>query len=390
MHPDPMRQEVTLVRVLPRRERPARLSSNRRKTEFRRAALPAPVPRKTLRAMETNHLRRRSVLAAATGAALTAVAGCATPTPTMPQPISVISFGGGFNLPLWAARDQGFFARNGLDATLTITADSKQVFTGIMEGRYQVAITAFDNIVAYQEGQGEVKFDPPSDFFGFMGSDDGFLSLVAVPEVTSVAQLKGRTISVDAMTNGFSFALREMLARGGVSEADVKWARAGGTDRRFAALMERQHDATMLRAPFDLQAKNRGFQQLATAREVIGPYLGIVGAARRSWAQQNPTQVVAFIRAYRDAIRWLEAPANRGAAQALLMANVPGMSAQVAAQSCELMLHPRTGFFNDAGLDDAGVRAVLELRGRLGEPARRLTDPDKYIDRRYWREAMAR
>jgi ABC-type nitrate/sulfonate/bicarbonate transport system substrate-binding protein len=177
---------------------------------------------------------------------------------------------------------------------------------------------------------------------------------------------------------------------GGVSEADVKWARAGGTDRRFAALMERQHDATMLRAPFDLQAKNRGFQQLATAREVIGPYLGIVGAARRSWAQQNPTQVVAFIRAYRDAIRWLEAPANRGAAQALLMANVPGMSAQVAAQSCELMLHPRTGFFNDAGLDDAGVRAVLELRGRLGEPARRLTDPDKYIDRRYWREAMAR
>jgi hypothetical protein len=196
-----------------------------------------------------------------------------------PQPICVISFGGGFNLPLWAARDHGFFAQHGLAATLQVTPDSRNVFTGLMEGRYHVAITAFDNIVAYQEGQGEVKFDPPSDFFAFMGSDDGFLSLVAVPGVTAIPQLKGRTLSVDAMSNGFSFVLREMLARNGVAESDVQWARAGGTDRRFAALMAQQHDATMLRAPFDLQARNRGFHQLATAREAIGPYLGIVGAA---------------------------------------------------------------------------------------------------------------
>jgi ABC-type nitrate/sulfonate/bicarbonate transport system substrate-binding protein len=332
-------------------------------------------------------LRRRTLLAAAPGAAL-AAAGCAH-VPTPPQPISVISFGGGFNLPLWAARDQGFFARHGLVPTLQVTPDSRNVFSGLMEGRYHVAITAFDNIVAYQEGQGEVKFDPPSDFFAFMGSDDGFLSLVAAPDVKTIAQLKGRTISVDAMTNGFSFALREMLARNGVSEADVKWARAGGTDRRFAALMERQHDATMLRAPFDLQARNRGFNQLATAREVIGPYLGIVGAARRSWAQQHPQQVVGFIRAYRDAVRWLEDPANRGAAQALLQANVPNMPAQVAAQSCALMLDAKSGFFRDVDMEPRAVQAVLDLRGKLGEPPRQLTDPDKYVDRRYWREAMA-
>ena len=257
-----------------------------------------------------------------------------------------------------------------------------------MEGRFHVAVTAFDNIVAYQEGQGEVKFDPPSDFFAFMGSDDGFLSLVAAPDVKSIAQLKGRTVSVDAMSNGFSFVLREMLARNGVAESDVKWARAGGTDRRFAALMERQHDATMLRAPFDLQARNRGFNQLATARDVIGPYLGIVGAARRSWAQQHPAQVVGFIRAYRDAVRWLQDPANRPAAQALLVANVPGMTPQIAEQSCALMLDAASGFFSDAGLNPQGVQAVLALRGKLAEPPRPLTDPDKYVDRRYWRQAV--
>src|SRR4051812_39670836 len=321
--------------------------------------------RKTLRPMETNKIRRRGVLAAASGAALASLAGCAATPPLTPQPISVISFGGGFNLPLWAAREQGFFTRHGLLADLQVTPDSKNVFNGLMEGRYQVAITAFDNIVAYQEGQGELKFDPPSDFFAFMGSDDGFLSLVATPEIKTVAQLKGKTVSVDAMSNGFSFALREMLARNGVAESDVKWARAGGTDRRFAALMEGQHDATMLRAPFDLQAKNRGFNQLATAREVIGPYMGICGAARRSWAREHPAEVVGFIRAYRDAIRWLQEPANRPAAQGLLLANVPGMTPQIAEQSCALMLDVHSGFFRDVRMDPQAVQAVLALRSKL-------------------------
>ena len=312
----------------------------------------------------------------------------ATPAAPIPGAIQVISFGGGFNLPLWAARDQGFFKKHGIEVQHTITADSKQVFSGLMEGKYHVAITALDNILAYQEGQGELKFDPPSDFFGFMGSDDGFLSLVAAPDVKSFADLKGKTISVDAMSNGFSFALRDMLARNGIKESDVQWARAGGTDRRFAALMEGQHAATMLRAPFDLQAKNRGFNQLATTRSTIGNYMGIVGASRRSWAASNEAQVVSFIRAYRDAIRWLKMPENRPQAQALLMKYVPNMNAQIAAQSGDLLLDPQSGFFSDVQLDDKGIQAVMDLRSKLGESTQKLTDPSKYIDKRYWQKAM--
>ena len=321
-------------------------------------------------------------------ASVNAQTPAAPPAAPVPGAIQVISFGGGFNLPLWAAKDQGFFKKHGIEVQHTITADSKQVFSGLMEGKYHVAVTALDNILAYQEGQGELKFDPPSDFFGFMGSDDGFLSLVAAPDVKSFADLKGKTISVDAMSNGFSFALRDMLARNGIKESDVQWARAGGTDRRFAALMEGQHAATMLRAPFDLQAKNRGFNQLATTRSTIGNYMGIVGASRRSWAASNEAQVVSFIRAYRDAIRWLKMPENRPQAQALLMKYVPNMNAQIAAQSGDLLLDPQSGFFSDVQLDDKGIQAVMDLRSKLGESTQKLTDPSKYVDKRYWQKAM--
>jgi ABC-type nitrate/sulfonate/bicarbonate transport system substrate-binding protein len=304
------------------------------------------------------------------------------------QEVALISFGGGFNLPVWAAQEQGFFAAHGLSVQHTITADSKQVFSGLMEGKYHIAVTALDNILAYQEGQGEIKFDPTSDFFGFMGSDDGFLSLVSAPDVRTFADLRGKTVSVDAMGNGFSFAMRDMMRRNGVTEADVQWARAGGTDRRYAALIEGQHAATMLRAPFDIQAKNRGFNVLATTRDVIGPYLGIVGAARRSWAQSNQTTVVGFIRAYRDAVTWLKASGNRRTAQALLMRKVPSMTEALAAQSCAMLLDPKTGFYADVALDAKAVQAVLDLRSKLGEGGKVLTDQDRYVDRRYWEIAM--
>jgi ABC-type nitrate/sulfonate/bicarbonate transport system substrate-binding protein len=132
-------------------------------------------------------ITRRTILNTLAAAAPLGLAACASPpaaAPAMPvstEPLQIISFGGGFNLPLWAARDQGFFTRHGINAQLTITPDSRQLFSGMMQGKYHIAITAFDNILAYQEGQGEVKFDPPSDFFAFMASDDGFLSLVAAP-----------------------------------------------------------------------------------------------------------------------------------------------------------------------------------------------------------------
>lgn len=304
-----------------------------------------------------------------------------------PGQISVISFGGGFNLPLWAAQAQGLFARHGVDIVLHFTVDSRQVFRGLMQDDYHVAITAFDNIVAHQAGHADPVGDAATDFFAFMGSDDGFLSLVGAPDVPDFAALAGRAVTVDDPANGFSMVLREMLARHGLSADDVRWERAGGTDRRYAALLEGRHGATMLRTPFDLMALRQGCHLLASTRETVGRYMGIVGAARRSWAAAHAATLVGFIRAYRDAIQWLKAPPNRPAALALLMAHVPGMSAEVAAMSCDAMLDANGGFFDDVRLDPEGARAVLDLRAKFRALSPPFDSPGSHIDERYWRAA---
>jgi ABC-type nitrate/sulfonate/bicarbonate transport system substrate-binding protein len=185
------------------------------------------------------------------------------------------------------------------------------------------------------------------------------------------------------MTTGYAFVLRELLAKNGISESEVTFERAGGVLGRFQELLKGTHAGTMLITPFDLLAMQKGHTQLARAAEHLGAYQGVVGAARRSWAQQNEAALVGFIRAYRQGVQFLYEPVNWEIAEALLVANVRAMTPQLAKQSLNILLHPRTGFYKDAALDMKGVQTVLALRSKYGEPKKQLTDTAKYIDTSY-------
>ncbi|HUQ25305.1 MAG TPA: ABC transporter substrate-binding protein [Burkholderiales bacterium] len=287
----------------------------------------------------------------------------------------VVVFPGGFNLPTWAAARQGFFEQNGVSVELTLTPSSTFQMQGLAEGRFDIAMTAFDNVVAYQEGQGEAKIPDNPDMFAFMGSDNGFLSLLGGRGVKSFADLKGKKLSVDAMTTGFAFVLRELLAKNGIAESDVTFERAGGVVERFQALMKGAHAATMVLTPFDLIGAAQGCTQLARAGEHLGAYLGVVGAARRSWAQQNEQALAGFVRAYRDGVAFLYE--NRPIAEALLVANMRAMTPELARRSLEVFLDERTGFHKDLRLDTKGMQTVLDLRSKF--TGKRLTDPEKYL-----------
>lgn len=306
------------------------------------------------------------------------------------QALNVVVFPGGFNLPLWAAEQQGFFERNAIRVVLTPTPSSTFQMQGLAEGRFDIAMTAIDNVVAYQEGQGEAAIPEHPDLFAFMGADHGFLSLVGGHGVRAVAELKGRKLSVDAMTTGYAFVLRELLAKHGIAESEVTFERAGGALGRFEALLKGAHAGTMLVTPFDLLAMNKGHVQLARAADALGAYQGVVAAARRSWARQNEASVVGYVRGWRAGVRFLYEPANREAAEALLVANVPAMTPQLARQSLQVLLDDRRGFFREPAVDMDGLATVLALRSKYGEPRKLLSDPAKYVDHAYVNKAEER
>jgi ABC-type nitrate/sulfonate/bicarbonate transport system substrate-binding protein len=313
----------------------------------------------------------------------------AQPQAPAPTPLRVISFDGGWNLPLWAAQRQGFFEANGVAVQLSYTPNSAALVTGLLDGRYDIALATIDNFIAYQEGQGEAKIPDNPDLFAFLGGDGGFLSVMSSPAVKSFADLKGKTLSVDAMTNGLAFVLRELVARGGLAESDVTYVRAGGTSNRYRELLAGKHDATLLRTPFELLAKQRGFNQLATA-QALGAYAGTVGAARRSWAAGHEAAVIGFLRGYKAGVDWVVDRANRDVVEALLVANIRDMTPALAKPSYDLLLAEAGGLSRDLAIDLAGVRTVLELRSKYGTPKKALADPLKYVDPSYHDKAFGK
>jgi len=304
----------------------------------------------------------------------------------MTDSVNVIVFPGGFNLPLWAAEKQGFFSRRDLDAKLHLTTSSMEQLTGLIKGEWEIALTGIDNVIAYQEGQGEAEIDRDPDLFVFMGGDDAFLRLVVQGDIKSYPDLRGKTLTVDAMTTGFAFVLRSMLAANGITESDVNFERAGGVMQRWEALKAGKHAGTLLLTPFDLLAEKVGLRVLQKASDVFPRYQGIVGATRRSWAKEHPETLKNFIRAYLDALAWLFAPANRNAAAQILVGKVPNMTPELAAATCDIFLG-KGGFDPEAKLDIEGIKKVLELRSEYGRPQKSLTDPAKYIDLSYYEAA---
>ena len=297
-------------------------------------------------------------------------------------------FPGGFNWPSFVAQEKGFFESNGIQVTLQLTPSSVAQMTGLAEGKFDIAITAVDNIVAYVEGQGEAPIGPQPEFFAFMGSDSGFLSLVATPDVKSISDLKGKTLSVDARTTGYAFVLFDMLARNGLKEGDYSIERVGGTVQRWNALRDKKQSGTLLSTPFNLIAQEQHFIELAKATKVIGPYQGNVAATRRSWAKQNKRLVIAFIRGYVQAIDWLYNTANREEAVRILEKNVPEISPSLAQRCYEELLDAQDGFSRKGRVNFEGLRTVLALRSRYAEPPKKLGDALKYYDPSYYDSAI--
>lgn len=294
------------------------------------------------------------------------------------QTLRVMGFAGSANWPIFIAQEKGLFAARGLRVELTPAPNSATQITVLRNGQIDIALTAMDNIVPY-----------PDEVFAFLGlNDGGRISLIAVPGVKRIAELRDRALAVDAIASGYAFVLMEMLAHGGLSPGDYLLVSVGGSRERLKALQERRASGALLNAPADATAEAAGFVRLATSAEVLTHYQGSVGAARRAWAREHRDLLVRYIGAHIAALDWLYAPANRAEALQVLERRV-GVDARNAERSYTQLL-AQGSLARKAALDVDGIRAVLALRRRFAAAPPPSTDPARYYDLSYYDKALAR
>lgn len=305
------------------------------------------------------------------------------------ETLTVLGFEGAFNLPVWIAQKNGYFERQGLTVKLEYPKGSVELVNRLQANTGQLALTSIDNVIAYASGQGETDSGTAADLVAFMGGDHGLLSLVARPEVRTVAGLERRSVAVDAMTTGFAFVAQELLASEGLQADAVDWLAAGGTGSRYRALIAGKFDATLLRSPFEYLAEQKGFRVLMRAQSVLPKYLGTVGAVRRKWAEEHATALEGFVTAYHQALNWFAKPGNREAALVLLSTNFPELSADDARKVYGDLRNPAYGLIPTLEIDPDELATVQRLRAkRTNAQVRNSAKPP--VDLTYLRRAQAR
>lgn len=306
------------------------------------------------------------------------------------EPLRVMGFGGSSNWPVFVAQDKGFFERERLEVRLLTAADSATQLASLTEGRIDIAMTAFDNLVAVREGQVQPALAGDADLIAFLGvNHGGRSSLVAQPGTAGVADLKGARLGVDAISTGYAFVLEEMLRRAGLNRGDYELVSVGGGRQRWEALRDKKVAAALLNAPVDATAEAAGFKRLASSADAVERYQGSVGAARRAWARDNEKTLVGFIRAYVAAVDWLYDPANAQEAKAILLKRQERMRPEEAQRSYEELLGPSHGsLLRRAAIDLEGARTVLRLRSSFAMPPKNLDDPNRYYEPRYYNMAV--
>ncbi len=298
----------------------------------------------------------------------------------MTHSIRIIAFPGAPNLPIFVAQEEGFLADEGVEITLELTPSSIYQAEQVAAGNFDVAMTAFDNVVAYGEGQGAAGPGVDPEYVVVMGATQLELSLIVAPEINSFDDLRGKTIALDAKDTGFAFALTEMLQRAGLSRDDTKYVPVGATPQRWQSVQAGEHAGTLTIEPFTTLANRAGFPVLQKSTEIFDAYQGGVVAARRSFAAAHPEALSAYLRALLRALDWLRDPANRDTAAAHLQKHMPAIKPQAVGAVMNSLLNPASGLTPEGAILPVGMRRVLDLRSRHGPGDRELTEIDRYLD----------
>jgi ABC-type nitrate/sulfonate/bicarbonate transport system substrate-binding protein len=302
--------------------------------------------------------------------------------------VSVVTFTGATNVPVWVAIDKGFFAKEGLDVTHEITRGSAAQMQGLMEGKYQFGSSALDNTIAYAEGQGDVKIDN-FDLVAILGVQSGMQKIVTRPEIKSYADIKGKAIASDALNSGYGLALIKILAMNGMTlNKDYTAVAVGSTPNRIAAMKENKAVAAMISPPEHLALQKEGYNVLGDMTDVIGAYQGSAFVVRRSWAKEHEPEVLAFIRAQVAATDYVFA--DKAGALAVMKKNIKGMSDAELESAYNEMVTSKGGLNKGAKINMDGAKMLLTLRNELSGSDKKLTDPSKYVDMSYYEKAMAK
>jgi ABC-type nitrate/sulfonate/bicarbonate transport system substrate-binding protein len=279
---------------------------------------------------------------------------------------------------LAVGRARGLFGAQELDVEIVITPNSTDQMRGLGKNSWQIASTAFDNVVGWSGRDG-------AEIVAVTQVSEGItLPIYVRPEIKTWDDLRGKPLAVDAVDTAYALVLRRVLRAHGleIDQGHYSLIAKGTTGFRLDSMTKGETFAGILNPPWDAKAAVAGMVRFADHREILPDYPGGVYAVDRKWAIANEAALVKYLRVWYEALRWCHQDDNRAAAIQTLAA---AEKIDTVAATNRLRQLPPSGRLNLPGL-----QCALDLRVQFGLAPPMGTDLGVYCDESYYQSAESK
>ena len=196
--------------------------------------------------------------------------------------------------PIWVAQEAGLFKKFGLNATLQLLTPQVSA-QAVVSGEADFYTDGPDLINARLRGA-QVKY-----FGGTM--QQLVFQIWAAKEITTVQDLKGKTVAASTPRAALDTATREALKKNGLTpDKDVRILYVQSVPAILSSVLGGKTAAGTLSAPNTLKARDAGLNLLVDIGKLNIPAFQVAYGATEKFLKANPGTVYAFLKAIAEGV----------------------------------------------------------------------------------------
>ena len=204
------------------------------------------------------------------------------------------SAAGGQYINLFAAKELGIFEKHGLDVTLNQINSSSQAVASLRSNSVDIAAGPA-GVIIDAIAKGVTDFTIFGECMPYT-----VLEIWVQPNIKSVKDLVGKTISSTNPNSLGDLMIGVWLARNGIKKSDVNVVYLGGLGNLISAMKANKTEATLILPPLGEQLLPSGQKRLGDLRDIT--YSNQGWTTTKSYAAKNSDALQRYVMAVTEAI----------------------------------------------------------------------------------------
>lgn len=301
--------------------------------------------------------------ASSSAAASTASGAKAAPAVkmTVGYPEAVATF-----TPVFAAAAQGYFAQNGIDASLELVHGPQEV-AALTAGSLQVALAGAPSVMDADLGGGSLVMVASLSPYPIYHLD-------VAPSIKTPSDLVGKTVGVPVVGGVGDEFLRLYLKNNNLT-GKVKITALGSEPALLAALKRGIIVGAMFNPPATAEAEQAGFPALMNSLKLGLPFANNAVDITRAYLSSNQGAVKGFLKAFVQGWKFVAAPANKAAVLSIIQKYTKSTATQ--AEAAYAATQP---VWASTSLPTMDAKAVANVLPFLKSPKAATANPQQFYD----------